>query len=248
MNILSRVHTTDYLIYNTSMAITKILIREHYWLNDMEIDCVNSATGKPYKCIILAGENGTGKSTLFNLLLTKQMNNIYYPDSNSTDSTGIIIECDAYTIFYKIEEQQSEVAGSSVSNIRMNNINNLEYPVKNILNGLIRNMETESLKKIKEYSNTSKTAREVMDEIQSPLLIFQKYFDIFFKDSNLTMEINYTTLQVNFKRNGKFFNIENLSDGEKRILSFSGKLIASGKDITDSVIIIDEPDDKLHFK
>jgi predicted ATPase len=46
------------------MKLRKIKWNNHPVLGDLVLDFVNSQTGKPYSTILLAGENGTGKSTI----------------------------------------------------------------------------------------------------------------------------------------------------------------------------------------
>jgi recombinational DNA repair ATPase RecF len=46
------------------MKIRKIKWSNHPILGNLELDLTNSITGLPYDTIILAGENGTGKSTI----------------------------------------------------------------------------------------------------------------------------------------------------------------------------------------
>ena len=52
------------------MKIRKIKFKNHPLLKDLELDLVNPDTDKPYTTIVLAGENGTGKTTIVSTLNT----------------------------------------------------------------------------------------------------------------------------------------------------------------------------------
>ena len=50
------------------MKIRKIKWKQHPVLQNLELDFVNQATGQPYDNILLAGENGTGKTSILTTL------------------------------------------------------------------------------------------------------------------------------------------------------------------------------------
>lgn len=50
------------------MKIRKIKFKNHPLLKDLELDLVNPDTDKPFSTIVLAGENGTGKTTILSTL------------------------------------------------------------------------------------------------------------------------------------------------------------------------------------
>lgn len=52
------------------MKIRKVKYNNHPILGNLELDFVNPATNKPYSTIVLAGENGTGKTTILETLNT----------------------------------------------------------------------------------------------------------------------------------------------------------------------------------
>lgn len=52
------------------MKIRKVKWANHPILGNLELDFVNPATNKPYSSIVLAGENGTGKTTILETLNT----------------------------------------------------------------------------------------------------------------------------------------------------------------------------------
>lgn len=52
------------------MKIKKVKWNNHKILGNLELDFINISTGEPYETIILAGENGTGKSTILEEIST----------------------------------------------------------------------------------------------------------------------------------------------------------------------------------
>lgn len=52
------------------MKIRKVKWANHPILGNLELDFVNPATNKAYSTIVLAGENGTGKTTILETLNT----------------------------------------------------------------------------------------------------------------------------------------------------------------------------------
>ena len=52
------------------MKIRKIKYRNHPILGNLELDLMNPNTGLPYETIVLAGENGTGKTSIISTLNT----------------------------------------------------------------------------------------------------------------------------------------------------------------------------------
>ena len=52
------------------MKIRKVKWANHPILGNLELDFVNPVTNKPYSTIVLAGENGTGKTTILETLNT----------------------------------------------------------------------------------------------------------------------------------------------------------------------------------
>lgn len=48
--------------------ITKLKWKDHPILGNLELNFTNSS-GKPYNTIVLAGENGTGKTTILETLI-----------------------------------------------------------------------------------------------------------------------------------------------------------------------------------
>ena len=52
------------------MKIRKVKWANHPILGDLELNFINPVTNKPYSTIVLAGENGTGKTTILETLNT----------------------------------------------------------------------------------------------------------------------------------------------------------------------------------
>lgn len=52
------------------MTIKKIKWKDHPILGNLELDLINPTTGQPFETIVLAGENGTGKTTILETVST----------------------------------------------------------------------------------------------------------------------------------------------------------------------------------
>ena len=52
------------------MKLRKIKWKDHPILNNLELNLVNPITNQPYETILLAGENGTGKTTILETIST----------------------------------------------------------------------------------------------------------------------------------------------------------------------------------
>ena len=52
------------------MKIRKVKWANHPILGNLELDFITPATNKPYSTIVLAGENGTGKTTILETINT----------------------------------------------------------------------------------------------------------------------------------------------------------------------------------
>lgn len=83
------------------MKIRKVKWANHPILGDLELNFINSTTNKPYSTIVLAGENGTGKTTILETL-------------NTFLSVGSFEPFD--TIEYEIEDKRYILTPSNISN------------------------------------------------------------------------------------------------------------------------------------
>jgi hypothetical protein len=89
-------------------------------------------------------------------------------------------------------------------------------------------------------------SEEIYNEATKHLNNFKSAFDYFFYDSNLVMDDNFDKSRgILFRQNGKFFGINNLSDGQKSIISGASKILWTGSFFLP--VCLDEPDQKLHF-
>lgn len=64
--------------------LSRIRIRNHPILKDVDLDLINPNTGKPYDVVAFVGENGCGKTTLLNELFNYD-NSEYIVDKESTE-------------------------------------------------------------------------------------------------------------------------------------------------------------------
>lgn len=92
------------------MKIKKILVENHYILGNMELDFTDS-NGNILNTIIIAGENGTGKSTTLNLI-----SELFNFRSHTRENEKIV---------YEIELLEDEIRNLLSEEYIKNQLNNL---------------------------------------------------------------------------------------------------------------------------
>jgi predicted ATPase len=224
------------------MKIEKIVIQDYKMFKDFEIDFLDS-NDNPLDLIVIAGINGSGKTSLFEFA--------YEALSNTKDINGII-NLDATTFIFD---------NKSFGKIEI---------TENISTNLIKNFGIENLMKFKEPFKEKihyvKAQEQKIDDIKKEIV---KYIDNFIYEKELSAKEAYEKLkdfmnnifndmdmQISFKsldkdkniyfenRNGETISIDTLSTGEKELLSKVFYLYIF--DIKDSIIMIDEPEISLH--
>ncbi|WP_157844760.1 ATP-binding protein, partial [Enterobacter hormaechei] len=94
------------------MKLRKIKWNNHTVLGNLFLDFVNSQTNKPYNTILLAGENGTGKSTILDEI--SQVLNygshdgfdyIEYQIGDNIFKTSKLIDRNNYGNFFQISDE-----------------------------------------------------------------------------------------------------------------------------------------------
>lgn len=103
------------------MKIRRVKWANHPILGNLDLNFVNSVTNKPYSTIVLAGENGTGKTTILETLNTFLSIGSFEP---------------FYTIEYEVEEKQYILTPST--NLGSNNTFFTRFDVENNLSENIR--------------------------------------------------------------------------------------------------------------
>lgn len=110
------------------MRIRKLKWKNHNVLGNLEIDFTNPLTGKPSNIVILAGENGTGKTTILetlsNFLNLGSFNDFEFIDYriNENDYKAIhTSDGNNHPNFFDIQD-----SSGSIQNIRTDRYNNFE--------------------------------------------------------------------------------------------------------------------------
>ncbi|WP_395605115.1 AAA family ATPase [Pseudomonas sp. B16120] len=108
------------------MKLRKIKWNKHPVLGDLTLDFINYRTGTPYSTILLAGENGTGKSTILeaissflNLGPYEDFDYIEYAIGDNIFRTAAPTDGTTHKPFFDIVDQ-----GGNVKNIRYDRGNN----------------------------------------------------------------------------------------------------------------------------
>jgi ABC-type cobalamin/Fe3+-siderophores transport system ATPase subunit len=231
------------------MKVLKIKYNNHDFLSDIELDFINQTTGKPYEIIILAGENGTGKSTILNDIVNV---NSQLPNSNARQQVKVSCEKNNdhanRPILITNDKHLQNDTNSNYQNISLGDFNNINHSIKDILKGIYFQTINNTYTNVQNASEKD-SITDIRNNSSKEIIIFQNWFNEFFIDSDLKMETNYSDKTgIRFRKKGQFFNIDKLSDGEKKILSIAGRIISCRDKLLSSVILFDEPEEKLHFK
>jgi len=172
---------------NKGLKLKEVTIEDYKLFQDFKINFVDSQDN-PLPLIVIAGINGTGKTTLLEYIKRENSNAIYLSANIGVD--GIKKFLPKY-LFQKIFNEEADVS--------------------------------QTYKEVREYINT------------------------IFKDLNIKIEFERRDAEGNlFFRNkkGKVFSIDDISTGEKTLLSKILYLYI--QKIKDKVILIDEPELSLH--
>ena len=171
------------------MKIKKISWNKHKILGNLELDLYNNSKNKPYNIIVLAGENGSGKTTIFETLSN------FLNKGNNTDFSNIeyIVNGKIYSalppkngIGY-IQKNSESNAIEKLSNLNNNckTIDNDEADIRHFGCSYSRaqiSFRTNKIDTIK--TNTIDKTKYQVKEIQDFTIIKQLLVDINIQDSN----------------------------------------------------------------
>ena len=225
---------------NDSLKIREVNIAKYKIFKDFKINFTDE-NNKPLPIIVVAGINGSGKTTLLEYI--KQFINIV----NNSDRSYIILE--------RYDKKLKDIR---VEEIRFYDLWNIKRESKeeSFLSKLFKEKTIyfptgTDINDLKVF--LAKYAKETMHkEDLKPSDVFDKIrekIDKIFQNLQILVEFNKVDADGNvFFRNkkGEVFSIDELSTGEKTLLS--KVLYLYLKEIKDSVILIDEPELSLHPK
>lgn len=256
------------------MKIKKIEIKNNKILKDINIDFEKN--GKIIDTIVVAGSNGSGKTTFLESIWNYFLDMAYYR-KNILEKMNIIFDSD----FEELKKINIVNRLESLSYYKKNNINSYQETISSfkVLPKLIyipteinfSEVKTETTNFYKEYSFFNIVDFNMIKDI--PSYIVSRIIYMLGQNENLTMldarkkvteEINgiFNILELDVKlkgiskdgknmpifenSQGEEFDINELSSGEKQL--FLRTLSIKMLEPEDSIILIDEPELSLHPK
>ena len=211
-----------------TFKIAEVYIQQHKMFKDLLINFIDFNNKKTLPIVVLAGKNGTGKTTLLEYLAnyTAEHNHDYISISNDIDGEiklakmkkgedGIIEARKEYK--KKLKYIKADV----------NNVDNIEVFISDYYIDLAEKIDSFS-KALKKLQNFIKESFQDLDLDFNVSKIDYKRKKVFFKKENSNVE----------------FDIEELSTGEKTLVS--KVLVLFFKQFKNKIILIDEPELSLH--
>ncbi|MBN2825222.1 MAG: AAA family ATPase [Campylobacterales bacterium] len=222
------------------MKIREIYIENYKMFRDFKIDFLDS-NNQPLDIVVLAGVNGSGKTTLLECLSM----NLEIKQDITTRSVGdSIINIEIYKSYSSYLAQFNDEDFIKEFSLERNYPSTEEWeqiihlPVyQNNIQDLKETIRQKYIDRAFEIDKPSKALEELQTFISD---IFQG-LDLSFNLASIDYNKNIVLFKDN---NGNEFDIEELSTGEKTLLS--KVLYLYFKDYKDKVILIDEPELSLH--
>jgi len=208
---------------------------------DFKIDFTSDGKN-PLPIIVIAGKNGTGKTTLLEYLSNFEIKNSDYIEIFSVrEEEGLELDFDNENELI-VDTLYINDGIKGIQSLKRNFLEHIEYlPVY-----------SSKIKDVKDFilQKHRKRSRE-LDSITKATKEIGNFIEKIFKDMDLSFSLvdvddtDRDNEKVTFKnKSGKEFDIDNLSTGEKTLLS--KVLYLYFKDIKNRIILIDEPELSLH--
>jgi predicted ATP-binding protein involved in virulence len=234
------------------VKVTKIHIDEYKVFKDFDIDFTDRE-GKAQNLIVLAGINGTGKTTLLEFIFSKYTIKRYFGDKNQEIP---------YLELVDVSVSESGAKKTSKDDSKFNKGSLFVALTDN--ESIELNQNSIKLKERLYYFKVHDFNKEVLESIT------KEYIDKFIYGTNPVLSsVVYSQLSdfinsifsdfllgFKFKRYGSehllYFetaqgaevSLNDLSTGERQLINFALQLFVAG--IRDSIILIDEPEFSLH--
>ncbi len=221
------------------MKIRKFEIKNYKIFKKINMDFTDKKN-MPLPIIIIAGINGTGKTTILEYLYN--CDNYYFRELNQD---SMEFECDDKIvklpdISFESKEYLKDIAKGNFKG------NSVQKIIEKKIIYLSANKGVEDIKEFLPKYLFQKIFNEKAD-VEESYKEVRDYINTIFKDLNIKIEFDSRDAEGNlFFRNKKeeVFSIDDISTGEKTLLS--KVLYLYLKEIKDSVILIDEPELSLH--
>ncbi len=278
--------------------ITRIKWHNHEVLGNLDLNFLKT-DGTPYNTIVLAGENGTGKTTILETLATflnrgsfapfesiqydiasdlftlsrtsdSDANSGFHKRKNEIDGSNKVIRCNRNINPKDIENDFRDIrhygvayskarSGFKVDPIKSSTAEQLDsdkYEIDNRDNftniaQLLIDVDTDDSRLWKKISREHKDGQYTYEEFEkiSKMSRFKTAFDEFFGVMKFEdIETANGTIRINFKKYGKSIELDHLSTGEKQIVFRGAQLLRNSGNMSDGVVLVDEPELSMHPK
>lgn len=236
--------------------VSNFVAKNHPILGDLTLDFLND-DGKPYASVVLIGENGSGKSTILNSINRHfEMAN---PDGTfikHVSAEGVPLDSQRpYDVGFCYASTQMNFSRKNEYNDNnqrdLPDIDKKTYEAdtseKEVKSLLLNIKKTDNFAVSDSAERNSEITREEYEklQIQSKEYRFRNAFNHFFENLKLK-KIDCTSGRVIFEKNGKEFDMVDLSTGEKQIVVKGASVLKNLNRMENGVVLLDEPEIGMH--
>lgn len=235
--------------------ISKFSCQNHPILGDLLLDFCKD-DGKPYKNIVLIGENGCGKSTILRLISNhfaggklenstiESVKQNGEKDNKPLYSTGFCYSSSQTEFSRDNEFDDGNYKNASDIDEKTYEENCDEKNIKYLLLN-IKNNDSLDLMDMAESESHVSDSKYLTFQKESRVYRFTNAFNNFFEKLKL-VKIDCREKKIIFEKNGKNFEMVNLSTGEKQIVMRGASILKNLKKLEGGVVLVDEPEIGMH--